>query len=190
MFLGILYGTLCTRLGVWPSAVGSALLFALPHGYAAAGLLSVFASWPDLGHRLRAHAKPLAGMLAHRANNLMSTALARRPPAGLGKCSTPGLIPTAVGLHRGPARSPTAVGVQVGPHPLAAVAWHSGPHPSCSRSAGRARPPVRVGARWRKRSGVIGRSRTGCRWRGRPRWRWPRRCRRCRSRRSPWRPSG
>src|SRR5262249_51612492 len=73
IFRGLLYGTLRTRLGVWPAAVGSALIFSLPHGYAAAGSLSVFMSgmlWAWAYERTRSL---WPGMLAHSANNLMST---------------------------------------------------------------------------------------------------------------------
>ncbi len=72
-FRGLLYGTLRTRLGVWPSALSSAALFALPHGYAAAGSLSVLVSgvlWAWAYERTRSL---LPGLLAHSANNLMSS---------------------------------------------------------------------------------------------------------------------
>ena len=51
----------------------SAALFALPHGYAAAGSLSVLMSgvlWALAYERTRSL---LPGLLAHSANNLMST---------------------------------------------------------------------------------------------------------------------
>ncbi len=73
VFRGLLYGTLRTRLGVWPSALASAAIFALPHGYAVAGSLSVLMSgvlWALAYERTRSL---LPGMLAHSANNLMST---------------------------------------------------------------------------------------------------------------------
>jgi len=73
IFRGLLYGTLRTRLGPWPSALVSAVLFALPHGYAVAGSLSVLASgvlWAWSYERTRSL---LPGLLAHSANNLMST---------------------------------------------------------------------------------------------------------------------
>src|SRR5262249_45088953 len=72
IFRGLLYGTLRTRLGVWPAAVGSALIFALPHGYAAAGSLSVFMSgmlWALAYERTRSL---WPGLLAPSANTLMS----------------------------------------------------------------------------------------------------------------------
>ena len=73
IFRGLLYGTLRTRLGVWPAALLSAALFALPHGYAFAGTLSVLMSgllWALAYERTRSL---LPGLLAHSANNLMST---------------------------------------------------------------------------------------------------------------------
>lgn len=72
-FRGLLYSTLRTRLGVWPSALLSASLFALPHGYAALGSLSVLVSgvlWAWAYERTRSL---VPGILAHFANNLMST---------------------------------------------------------------------------------------------------------------------
>jgi membrane protease YdiL (CAAX protease family) len=72
-FRGLLYATLRTRLAVWPSAILSAALFALPHGYAAAGSLSVLVSgvlWAWAYERTRSL---VPGFLAHSANNLMST---------------------------------------------------------------------------------------------------------------------
>jgi membrane protease YdiL (CAAX protease family) len=72
-FRGLLYATLRTRLGVWPAAFLSAAIFALPHGYAAAGSLSVLVSgvlWAWSYERTRSL---LPGLLAHSANNLMST---------------------------------------------------------------------------------------------------------------------
>lgn len=72
-FRGLLYATLRTRLGVWPSALLSAAIFALPHGYAAAGSLSVVVSgvlWALAYERTRSL---LPGLLAHCANNVMST---------------------------------------------------------------------------------------------------------------------
>ena len=72
-FRGLLYGTLRARLGVWPAALASAAIFALPHGYGAAGSLSVLMSgvlWAIAYERTRSL---LPGLLAHSANNLMST---------------------------------------------------------------------------------------------------------------------
>jgi membrane protease YdiL (CAAX protease family) len=71
-FRGLLYATLRTRLAVVPSAFLSAVLFALPHGYAAAGSISVLVSgllWAWAYERTRSL---LPGLLAHAANNLMS----------------------------------------------------------------------------------------------------------------------
>ena len=72
-FRGLLYATLRTRLGVWPAALLSAAIFALPHGYGAAGSLSVLVSgvlWAVAYERTRSL---LPGLLAHSANNVMST---------------------------------------------------------------------------------------------------------------------
>jgi membrane protease YdiL (CAAX protease family) len=72
-FRGLLYATLRTRLGAWPAALVSAAIFALPHGYAAAGSLSVLLSgvlWAVAYERTRSL---LPGLLAHSANNIMST---------------------------------------------------------------------------------------------------------------------
>ncbi len=72
-FRGLLYATLRTRLGVWPAALVSAAVFALPHGYAAAGSLSVLVSgvlWAWSYERTRSL---VPGLFAHSANNLMST---------------------------------------------------------------------------------------------------------------------
>lgn len=69
VFRGLLYGTLRARLG-WPlAAVGSALVFALAHGYGVAGLLSVFLSgllWAWVYERT---GSLLAPILAHVVNN-------------------------------------------------------------------------------------------------------------------------
>lgn len=73
IFRGLLYGTLRTRLSVLPAALLSAALFALAHGYAAAGSLSVLMSgmlWALAYEKTRSL---LPGILAHAANNLMST---------------------------------------------------------------------------------------------------------------------
>jgi membrane protease YdiL (CAAX protease family) len=72
-FRGLLYGTLRTQLGVRPAALLSAAIFALPHGYAAAGSLSVLVSgilWAVAYERTRSL---LPGLLAHSANNILST---------------------------------------------------------------------------------------------------------------------
>src|SRR5262245_11368252 len=72
-FRGLLYGTLRTRLGVPSSALLSAVIFALPHGYAAAGSASVLVSgvlWAVAYERTRS---VLPGLLAHSANNILST---------------------------------------------------------------------------------------------------------------------
>jgi len=72
-FRGLLYSTLRTRLGVWPAALLSAALFALPHGYAAAGSLSVLVSGVLWGLAYERTRSLLPGLLAHSANNLIST---------------------------------------------------------------------------------------------------------------------
>ena len=75
-FRGLLYGTLRGRLGVLPSAVLSALVFVLPHDYGLSGSLSVFTSgvlWAIAYERTRSL---LPGMIAHAANNAISTAWA------------------------------------------------------------------------------------------------------------------
>jgi len=70
IFRGLLYGTLRTRLA-WPlAAIGSALVFALAHGYGAAGFLSVFVSgvlWAWVYERT---GSLLPSMAAHTINNL------------------------------------------------------------------------------------------------------------------------
>jgi len=69
LFRGLLYGTLRARLA-WPlAAAGSALVFALAHGYGAAGFLSVFLSgvlWAWVYERT---GSLLAPILAHVVNN-------------------------------------------------------------------------------------------------------------------------
>jgi CAAX protease family protein len=69
IFRGVLYGTLRTRLA-WPlAALGSALIFALAHGYGAAGFLSVFLSgvlWAWVYERT---GSLLPSMAAHVMNN-------------------------------------------------------------------------------------------------------------------------
>ncbi len=81
IFRGLLYGTLRVRLA-WPlAALGSALVFALAHGYGVAGFVSVFLSgllWAWSYERTRSL---LPAMAAHAANNaavaLTLTALLR-----------------------------------------------------------------------------------------------------------------
>ena len=73
LFRGLLYATLRTRLGVPESALASALVFTLPHGYALAGSASVLVSgllWAVAYERTRSL---WPGLLAHAANNLLST---------------------------------------------------------------------------------------------------------------------
>ena len=69
IFRGLLYGTLRARFGVWPSIAVSAALFALLHGYGAAGFASVFLSgalWAWSYERTRSL---LPAIAAHMANN-------------------------------------------------------------------------------------------------------------------------
>jgi uncharacterized protein len=81
IFRGVLYGTLRARLS-WPlAALGSALIFALAHGYGIAGFLSVFLSgvlWAWVYERT---GSLLPSITAHVANNaavaLTLTALLR-----------------------------------------------------------------------------------------------------------------
>jgi hypothetical protein len=69
IFRGLLYGTLRTRLA-WPAAAaGSALVFALAHGYGVVGFLSVFVSgvlWAWVYERT---GSLLPAMTAHVVNN-------------------------------------------------------------------------------------------------------------------------
>jgi membrane protease YdiL (CAAX protease family) len=69
IFRGVLYGSLRARFGVAPSVVVSALIFAVAHGYGAAGFASVFCSgalWAWSYERTRSL---LPSMAAHMANN-------------------------------------------------------------------------------------------------------------------------
>ena len=72
-FRGLLYGTLRLRMNAPEAALLSALIFTLPHGYAVAGSASVLVSgllWAAAYERTRSL---LPGLLAHAANNLLST---------------------------------------------------------------------------------------------------------------------
>lgn len=72
-FRGLLYATLRTRLGAGSAAALSATIFTLPHGYAVAGSVSVLMSgllWAVAYERTRSL---WPGLLAHAANNLLST---------------------------------------------------------------------------------------------------------------------
>ena len=69
IFRGLLYGSLRARFGVRPAVLVSAAIFALAHGYGAAGFASVFLSgalWAWSYERTRSL---LPGMAAHMANN-------------------------------------------------------------------------------------------------------------------------
>jgi len=71
-FRGILYGTLRTRLGIWPSALVSAVLFALAHGYSGIGTLTIFLGallWTLVYERTRSL---LPSILDHAANNALA----------------------------------------------------------------------------------------------------------------------
>ncbi len=73
LFRGLLYATLRTRIGVAESALLSAIIFTLPHGYAIAGSASVLVSgllWAVAYERTRSL---LPGLFAHAVNNLLST---------------------------------------------------------------------------------------------------------------------
>jgi membrane protease YdiL (CAAX protease family) len=75
-FRGLLFATLRTRMGLLPAAALSAAVFALPHDYGVGGSLSVFWSgliWAVAYERTKSL---LPGILAHAANNAISTAWA------------------------------------------------------------------------------------------------------------------
>jgi hypothetical protein len=72
-FRGLLYGTLRTRLGMWPSALLSAGIFTLPHGYGLTGSASVLASGMLWALAYECTGSLVPGLLAHAANNLLST---------------------------------------------------------------------------------------------------------------------
>jgi membrane protease YdiL (CAAX protease family) len=81
IFRGLLYGTLRVRLA-WPlAALGSAVVFALAHGYGAAGFVSVFVSGLLWAWSYERTGSLLPAMAAHAANNaavaLTLTALLR-----------------------------------------------------------------------------------------------------------------
>ena len=73
LFRGLLYATLRTRIGVAESALLSAIIFTLPHGYSIAGSASVLVSgllWAVAYERTRSL---LPGLFAHAVNNLLSS---------------------------------------------------------------------------------------------------------------------
>jgi uncharacterized protein len=72
-FRGLLYATLRSRFALWPSAVMSAAIFALPHGYAAAGSVSVLVSGILWALAYERTGSLLPALVAHSANNVMST---------------------------------------------------------------------------------------------------------------------
>ncbi len=73
VFRGILYGTLRRGTGAIPAALASAAIFAVAHGYGAAGFASALWSgivWAVAYEKTRSL---LPGMVAHGVNNLMVT---------------------------------------------------------------------------------------------------------------------
>lgn len=72
-FRGLLYATLRSRFAVWPSALMSAAIFALPHGYAAAGSVSVLVSGILWALAYERTGSLLPALFAHSGNNIMST---------------------------------------------------------------------------------------------------------------------
>ncbi|HET7877097.1 MAG TPA: CPBP family intramembrane glutamic endopeptidase [Methylomirabilota bacterium] len=72
-FRGLLFGALRARLGLWPAALASAAVFTAAHGYGAIGSASVFVSGVLWAVAYERTGSLLPGMLAHSANNLMST---------------------------------------------------------------------------------------------------------------------
>jgi membrane protease YdiL (CAAX protease family) len=75
LFRGVLYGTLRLRLAPLAATLGSAVLFALAHGYGVIGFASVFGSgvlWAIAYERTRSL---LPGMLAHTVSNIQATAI-------------------------------------------------------------------------------------------------------------------
>jgi membrane protease YdiL (CAAX protease family) len=69
IFRGLLYGSLRARFGVAPSIVVSALIFALAHGYGAAGFASVFFAGALWAWSYESTRSVLPAIAAHMANN-------------------------------------------------------------------------------------------------------------------------
>jgi len=69
IFRGVLYGSLRARWGVAPSVIVSALIFAVAHGYGAAGFASVFCSGALWAWSYEHTRSLLPSMAAHMANN-------------------------------------------------------------------------------------------------------------------------
>lgn len=72
-FRGVLYGALRARFGVGTSALVSAVIFTLPHGYAVAGSVSVLVSGLLWAYAYELTGSLLPGLLAHSVNNALST---------------------------------------------------------------------------------------------------------------------
>ena len=73
-FRGVLYGTLRTKMGMWPAVFVSAAVFGFAHGYGIIGFGSVF--WSGILWAVayeRTHSL-IPGMLAHAVNNFLVTA--------------------------------------------------------------------------------------------------------------------
>lgn len=69
IFRGLFYGSLRARLGVWPAILVSALVFAVAHGYGAAGFASVFLSGVLWAWAYERTGSLLPAIGAHAANN-------------------------------------------------------------------------------------------------------------------------
>ncbi len=69
IFRGLLFGSLRGRLGPWPAAVLSALLFGLAHGYGATGFASVFVSGVLWAWAYERTGSLLPAIAAHALNN-------------------------------------------------------------------------------------------------------------------------
>jgi membrane protease YdiL (CAAX protease family) len=72
IFRGLIFGTLRRRFSVTPSAVISAGVFAVAHGYGTSGTASVFASGVLWAVAYECTGSLLPTMLAHAASNLMT----------------------------------------------------------------------------------------------------------------------
>jgi membrane protease YdiL (CAAX protease family) len=74
LFRGLLYGSLRTRLGMWPSALVSAALFSLAHGYSGLGTVTLFLGavlWALVYESTRSL---LPTLLDHATNNAFAAA--------------------------------------------------------------------------------------------------------------------
>jgi hypothetical protein len=70
-FRGLLFGTLRTRLPLWPAALLSAAVFALAHGYSPIGFAAVLWSGVLWAVAYEWTGSLVPGILAHAANNLL-----------------------------------------------------------------------------------------------------------------------